>query len=409
MTLALLAGILIGGLTYSWLSQHRVPEEAAGEELHEEHARGVVTIGGNAQRTAGIEIGEAALRPVHATLTVTGVVAPDLNRVAQVRPLAQGVVKTVHVQLGQRVAPGDPLIDYDNADLGLAIGEFLSARAELERSQTNLEVKRQILARSAEMLEVGALAGTTYDIREAEYKDARARVRSAQAAVSKVEEQLHRFGLGEEDITELGAGESSEYHRTASHSVLRAPHAGIVTAYNVAAGELVSPAGILMTITGISTVWVLADVYEKDLASVRVGQSVEIRVASYPGEIFHGEITYIADVIDPATRTAKVRCVVANPGYRLKLEMFANVAIPTGRRIEVLAVPAEAIQILNGQKAVFVPTTDTEFRLQAVQTGEESDGWTEVRAGVTAGDPVVAAGSFYLKTAFLRDLIGEGH
>lgn len=408
MVLVLIAGMAIGALIHSWFSDGTQSTEIAEEESHEEHTVGdFVEIGDEAQKTAGILVGEATLRPIVTDLSVTGVVAPDLNRVAHMRPLARGLVEQVHVRLGDRVVANDPLVEYDNVELGLAIGEFLSAKAELERSQTDLEVKRQILARSEEMLKVGALAGTTYDIREAEYKDAQARVKSSRASVAKVEEQLHRFGLDDDEIENLSDSASSEYHRTASHSILRASFPGIVTSYNVAVGELVDPSDELMTITGISTVWVLADVYEKDLASVRVGQSVRIRVASYPGEEFKGEITYISDVIDPVTRTAKVRCVVANPAHRLKLEMFATIEIPTDRRSEALVIPAKAVQTLDGRKTVFVQQSETEFRKQVIQLGAESGEWVEVTAGVSAGDRIVSDGSFYLKSAFLRELIGE--
>ena len=410
--LALVTGMLIGGLLYSWWSERALRNASAGAQRvgeREEHDEEIVHIGVEAQKTAGIETGPAALRSLGEALAVTGVVSPDLNRVAKIRPLARGLVDEVHVRLGDRVKKGQSLVSYDNAELGVVIGEFLRAGAELERSETDLAVKRQILARSGEMLKVGALAKTAYDIRDAEYKDAQAKVKSAQAVVSEFDEQLHRFGLESGDIQKLRDADPSDYHRTASHSVLRAPFSGVVTSFNVAEGESVNPSDELLTIISISTVWVLADVYEKDLAHVRENQDVRIRVATYPGEVFHGRITYIADAIDPATRAAKVRCVVANPSHRLKLEMFATVDIPTGNREGVLAVPAEAVQTLDGQETVFVPESETGFRKQRVDLGPHSGGWVEVLDGLAAGDMVVTAGSFYLKTAFLRELMGEGH
>jgi membrane fusion protein, heavy metal efflux system len=407
--LGLIAGMVIGGLVYSWWSNRPPEPAAAAADPHGQHAApNMVVISEEAQRTAGIRAREVALRSLDTVLGVTGVVASDLNRVAHLRPLARGLVERVLVRFGDRVAAGDALIGYDNVELGLAIGEFLRTQAELERTQTDLEVKRQILARSEQMLKVGAVARTTHDIRAAELKDSEAKVRSARAAVSIIEEQLHRFGLDDPEIHGLTGDDNSEYHRTASYSVLRAPLAGIITGYNVAEGELVNPTDQLLTITDISSVWVLADVYEKDLASVRVDQPVRIRVASYPGEVFHANITYIGDVIDPTTRTVKVRCVVANPSHRLKLDMFATVDIPTSQRSDIPAIPAESLQTVDGRETVFVLESDTEFRQQVVRTGAESDGWIEVLEGVEAGDRIVTGGSFYLKSAFLRELIG-GH
>ena len=98
---------------------------------------------------------------------------------------------------------GDPLVEYDNIELGLAIGEYLSAQAELQRSLTDLEVKKTILERGKEMLKVGAIARTTYDLREAEYKDAEAKTAGTRATVDKIEEQIHRFGWTDQDLANL--------------------------------------------------------------------------------------------------------------------------------------------------------------------------------------------------------------
>ncbi len=410
----LAAGMALGALYHAWFGAggrvDAVRESA--EESHDEHEEGeegVVRIPLEAQRTGGLKTVQAAIRPIETSLQVTGAVEADQTRIAHIRPLARGVVEEVFVQLGDRVRQGDPLISYDNIELGMAIGEYLSAGADLRSTQTTLDVKKTILARSREMLEVGAIARTTHDIREAEFRDAGAQVDSAEARVAKFEEQLHRFGLTDEDLRELNQKEHAGYHRTASHSVLRAPSSGIVTAYDVAVGETVDPSSELLTVTDISTVWVLADVYEDNLSAVRKGKEVRIRIGAYPEEIFRGRITYISDVVERETRTARVRCVVRNPRARLKLDMFATVEIPTGQTVEALAVPVEAIQRINDQAVVFVKRSDLEFEQREVVTGLEAGGWIEIQQGVDSGDSVITQGSFYAKTAALRELIGDEH
>ncbi len=407
----LLAGMGLGAFIYSSLSQPARSAAVEPEEHAEEHGAGdgLVVLPEPLQESGNIRIEEAALREMQTVLSVTGVVGPDQTRVAHIRPLARGVVGKVHVRLGDRVKAGDPLVEYDNIELGMLIGEYLSAVAELDRALTDLEVKRTILARSEAMLKVGATARTTHDIRAAEYRDAEARVAAARAVVAKIEEQIHRFGVTDEELAQLRKQDRDAIHRTRSHNILRAPFDGIVTYYDVAEGEVVATTDRLLTITDISTVWVLADVYEQDLGYVSVGKTVTVRVASYPNETFRGRITYISDVIEPSTRTAKVRCVVANPGYRLKLEMFATVDIPTGLRRNVLAVPASAIQLVDDRPVVFVQVSPTEFRKQEIETGAEAGGWVEVLSGLKPGDRVAVQGSFYLKTALLRELIGEEH
>ena len=126
-----------------------------------------------------------------------------------------------------------------------------------------------------------------------------------------------------------------------------------------------------------------------------------------PGRCSKGRITYVADAIDPKSRTAKVRCLVQNDSGLLKLEMFATVEIPVEQTSPVLAVPDSSIQQIEGQSVVFVRNSETEFQKREVRTGIESQGYTEIRSGLKPGESVVSQGSFVLKTAFLRHLIGE--
>jgi cobalt-zinc-cadmium efflux system membrane fusion protein len=176
---------------------------------------------------------------------------------------------------------------------------------------------------------------------------------------------------------------------------------------HAAIGEVVEPSAEFFAITDLSSLWVLADVFEKDLAHIKTGKAVQVRVASYPGKVFPGRITYVADAIDPKTRTAKVRCLVQNEGSLLKLEMFATIDIPLDPTQPTLAVPDSAIQQIEGKSVIFVRTSEKEFRKCEVQTGLASGGYTEIRAGLKPGEPVVTQGSFVVKAAFLRNLIGE--
>ena len=230
---------------------------------------------------------------------------------------------------------------------------------------------------------------------------------SQRARVSKVEEQIHRFGLSDPDLATLTPEEGQSGHRVASHNVLRAPISGVITKYDVAKGEVVQPDQELFTIANLSSVWVLADVYERDLDKVQPGTDVNVRVDTYPDRIFRGKLTYISDLIDPKTRTAKVRCVVANPDSALKLDMFARISIPTSDRRSAIIVPAAAVQQVAGQSVVFVRQSPTQFVRRDVRVGGSAGDRIEILSGLRAGEPIVGAGSFYLKTALLRGQIGE--
>jgi cobalt-zinc-cadmium efflux system membrane fusion protein len=364
-----------------------------------------VEISPESQKEVGIAVESADFRNLQDTLSATGTISEVPGQVAHIRPLARGVIERSYVRLGDRVSAGDPLVEYDNIELGLAIGDYLGAQAELQRSLTDLEVKKTILERGKEMLSVGAIARTAYDLREAEYRDAEARTAGARATVAKIEEQIYRFGWTDQDLKSLPAKQGSGH--SISHSVLKAPFSGIITNYHASIGEVVEPSTELVTITDMSSLWVLADVFEKDLSNIQTGKAVQVRVASYPGRVFQGRITYVADIIDPKTRTAKVRCVAENKAGLLKLEMFAAIEIPVDRASSVLAVPDSSIQQIEGKPVVFVRKSENEFEKRHVQTGITGGGYTEIRSGLKAGELVASQGSFVVKTAFLRDLIGE--
>jgi cobalt-zinc-cadmium efflux system membrane fusion protein len=413
LLITLAVGIALGAFLYSRFGGRAVsPNSSNAAALESDQAAkaeassDVLRISPGAQKDVGIAVESAAVRSLRRSLSATGIVSEDPSRVAHIRPLARGLIEKIYARLGDRVSAGAPLIEYDNIELGLAIGEYLSAQAELQRSLTDLDVRTKILNRSREMLRAGAVAQTTHDLREAEVRDAEAKVAGARAAVAKVEEQIHRFGWTDQDLASLKSAQPSFEH-TATHTMLKAPFSGVVTSHHAVESEVVEPGAELLAITDMSSLWVLADVYEKDLALIRTGQPVEVRVASYPKEMFRGRITHVADVIDPKTRTAKVRCLVRNESGLLKLEMFASVEIPVEQTIPVLAVPSSSIQQIEGRPVVFVRNSETEFQKREVQTGVESQGYTEIRSGIKAGDPVVSQGSFVLKAAFLRHLIGE--
>ena len=409
LAVVLAAGIIIGFL---FRGSGDAPSGATTETdtAHAEELRpGTVEVPEAAQRNAGLKTAKVERRQLPATIESTGAVAADESRVGHIRPLARGVVETINARLGDRVAQGQALVTYDNIELGELVGEYLSEAATLRQTEANLEVSRQALDRSEELIKLEAVAQQTLELRRAEFKNAESAVASQRARVSKVEEQLHRFGLSEAEVNRLSPQEGGSSHRTASHSVLRAPFAGVVTKFDVATGAVVDPEHELMTVSDVSTVWVLADVYEKDLAKIKVDSDVMIRVDAYPDRTFRGRLTYVSDVIDPQTRTAKVRCVVDNRDGALKLDMFAKVSILTLDSQEGIVVPTEAVQQIDGIPVVFVRASPVRFVRRNVEVGVTAGGLVQIKSGIKLGEEIATAGSFYLKTAALRDRIGEEH
>ena len=405
---ALVIGMLAGAAGLTWLRTSAQPAPSELQEAKKSAAKhGIVEMSEEAQKNGGMATAPTSLVVLPTTIDLTGTVTPDDSRVAHIRPLARGLIEDVPVRLGDRVVKNQPLAVYDNIELGETIGEYLAVRAALRQAETDRDVKRAALERGEALLQTEAIARQTLEQRRAEFNNADAGVASVKARVSKVEEQIHRFGLSDADLAALRPDEEATPHRVVSHNVLRAPFDGVITKYDVAPGELVEPERELFTITNISTVWVLADLYERDLAKVQANTDATVRVESYPNREFSGRLTYVSDLIDPKTRTAKVRCVVPNPDGLLKLDMFAKITIPTRDRRQVLTVPIDAVQQVDGQSVVFVRRSPTAFERRDVTVGAIAGDRIEVSGSIGEGDAVVGKGSFYLKTALLREQIAE--
>ena len=404
-----ITAVLTGTIAWLVLGRDAPREEAAKEEHADDLPPGVVAVPAAAQKNAGMATTTVATRRLPTTIEVTGKVTADEARSAHVRPLARGVIERVWVRLGERVKKGQPLATYDNIELGELVGEYLSARAVLRQAEADRDVKRRMVERGRELVKIEAIARQTLDLREAELKSAEAAVARDQSIVSRFEEQIHRFGLSDADLTKLSPGDGESPHRSASHAILRAPFDGVVTKYDVAQGEVAETDRELFTITDLSVVWVLADVYEKNFTDVKTGTDATVRVEAYPDRTFSGRITYLSDLIDPQTRSAKARVVVTNADASLKLDMFARIVIPTAAQRDVLVVPIAAVQTVENQSVVFVKEGAERFLRKNVELGTTAGDVVEVRSGLTAGSTIVSAGSFYLKTALLRELIGDEH
>lgn len=403
---AFLCGMAAGALLLG-LASHRSPVESAERQADDSGQQSnLIRMEIEAQRNIGLRLDRAQMRALERTIQATGVVGPNESRLAHVRPLSRGRIEKVVVRLGDRVRAGQTLLVYDNVELGEVTGQFTAGMAALGKARAEAEVARRSLDRAKALVDVGALAKAEFDRRSAEYKNALASIESQAADLAKTEEKLHRFGLSEEDILALNPREGAGSHREASHSRMIAPFAGVIIRYNAAEGETFGPDDEVFAIADLSTAWVLADVYEKDIASIRSGPQARIVIDSYPGEVFLGRITYVSDFLDPKTRTARVRCEVPNESGKLRLDMFATAELPAAEGRQALMVPSEAVQQVDGRAVMFVRASEADFEPRNVTLGKLSDGWVEVTAGVREGEIVAAHGSFYLKSTMLRSQIG---
>jgi membrane fusion protein, heavy metal efflux system len=395
-----LVGIIVVVLVY------RQPSSPAGKNEPVAQSNRI-EISEEAQQKSGIELAEAQERTLADQVVLTGVVAPDEARVAHIVPLAQGVVERIFVKLGDRIEKGESLVALDIVEMGELAAERLRIAAQFQTAKAKLNVAQRSLDRAENLLKVEAISKREYDERLARRDEAQAEVASRTAELLQVDQKLRRFGLKNETIRNLK--DSPENAGSAlSRNMVRAPFAGIITKFNVAPGELVSSDKEMFTLVDPSSVWVVADVYEKDIGRLATGATCEVAVSSYPNQKFKGIVADISDFLDPQTRTAKLRCVVPNRDRRLKLEMFANVTIPSKVSRTVLAIPSAAVQQVENEKAVFVQTNATQFEKRDVEIGAAFGQWVEVKSGVRKGEKLAAKGAFYVKSVFLKEqLSGE--
>lgn len=226
----------------------------------------------------------------------------------------------------------------------------------------------------------------------------------AKAEQEAAEKGLHAIGLTREDVenSELG-------HENEALLPLRAPISGTIVERNVTIGQRVEASSDVFHIIDLSELWVDADVYEKDIAHVKIGDIMEIRVPAYPNEIFKGKVIFISDMLDERTRTFKVRAAVKNPQRKLKPEMFADARILVSEKEKVLAVPKEAVQFDGYNDFVYLVEGEGMFVPRTIKTGRENEHFVEILSGLSPGDRIVGKGAFLVKSEAEKESFGEGH
>ena len=306
-----------------------------------------------------------AARQMPTTLTANGSVAPDVNRTIHVTSLGGGRVVDLKVKLGDTVKKGQTLLVISSPDLA-------SAFAEYQRAQADERVAKKALDRMQLLFDRGAVAEKDLQVTQGTEDKAQVDVQTA-----------------EQRVRVLGGDPA---HPT-SLIELRAPVPGAIVEQNVAGFEGVKSidnSPNLFTIADLSQVWVVSDVFENGLGDVHFGDSAEIQLNALPGRVFKGTVADISRVLDPNTRTAKVRIVLGNSDGALRPGMFAVASFRSRRLRPSLVVPSTAVMRLHDKDWIFRREGSNRFRRVEVQaTGVTSDGMQEIQDGVKPDDQVV--------------------
>jgi cobalt-zinc-cadmium efflux system membrane fusion protein len=298
-------------------------------------------------------------------LRATGTVTPDISRNVPVISVATGRVVEIAARLGDTVKKGQLLLRVQSADVSRAFYDYQKAVADEQLTRTQLERAQLLYDKGAFSLN---------DLQVAEDTDAKAKV-----DVKTAGEKLRVLG-------------STNLDQPSGIVEIRAPVSGVITDQQVtnAAGVAGLGSPNPFTISDLTYVWILCDVYENDLASVHLGQNADIRLNAYPDKTFTGVISNVGLILDPNIRTAKVRLEVRNPGL-MRPGMFVTATFHGQTRERRAAVPATAILHLHDRDWVYVPTKDRKFRRTEVTGGDMLPGnMQEIVSGLAPGDQVVA-------------------
>ena len=339
-------------------------------------------------KAAGLKIATIGERPASeaAGQMATGVVQVNAYKETPVVSLVGGIVRSVKVELGQSVKRGQTVANIFSNDLADAQSRYLTALAVLD------EHHRHHL-RTIKLVEIGAASRQELETATSQYRE-------AESNVANLRQKLLLLGMSGQRIDGL-----ISTSQISSEVAVIAPASGTLTSRTVNSGEVIEANKELMRVTDLSAVWVVGQVYEKDLATIRVGSGANIASDAYPDRVFRGRVSYVDPKIDPATRTAQVRIELANPGQALKIGMFVNVtfaALGAAERTTPV-VPKDAVQNIASQQFVFVATDKpNEFLMRPVRLGSESNGFYPVLEGLNAGDRIVTEGSFLLRAEWLK-------
>ena len=325
---------------------------------------------------AQIAVEELSAHPVDDVIHATGTVEFNADRMARILSPVSGQVQSLRLNVGDTVRPGETLFVLSSRDVAAAVADHLAAQKDVELSEKTFAMTRDLFDHQA---------ASRISLQQSENDLAKARARVAQS-----EEVLRVLGFDDAAVRNSAV--------VPSRMPIRAPIGGTVTERSITNGQFVgSDSTALMTIADLSSVWVQADIFERDIHSIAAGQKVDVTTAAYPEDHFSAQVARIGTVVDPQTRTAKMRFVVANPGLRLKPGMFTEAIVQLHQSVAALTAPAKAIFVEDGKSYAYVQADGSRFSRREVFTVPGNGNRVRVTSGLSAGERVVTDGVLLLR------------
>ena len=329
---------------------------------------------------ARVETAVVEFSASHQALTLSGKVAYGEDRYSRISSPLQGRVVEVRVHLGDRVKAGDVLLVVDSPDIAQAYSEYVKEDSDLQYATRAYELAKDLYENKAMPLK---------DLKQAENELVKAR-----AEFRRAKERLLSLRVPAEELTK-----PLDKQKITSRFEMKSALTGVVVERAVTPGQSVGgdPAQVLFTVADLDMLQVLADLYERDLALVREGQFARVSVEAYPGVDFPATLAAIGDVVDPATRTIKVRAWVNNEAHKLKPEMFARLLLDVGDASQFIVVPREAVLETDGKQFVYVVEDQNRYVKREVKVSNISPDQVRVLEGLVRGQRIVTKGAVLIK------------
>jgi membrane fusion protein, heavy metal efflux system len=345
-----------------------------------------IVLGPEAVARAGIKTAPVTVGSTSMEVVVPGSVAANSYREVKVTPVAAGVVTKVNVELGASVRRGHPLATIFSTDLADAQTRYLSMAAMLEADHKKLERTQALAA-------IGAAS-------RQELEEVTAVHAGHETEVEAARQRLLLLGLTPDQVQVLTGP-----RQVVSSVTVPSPIDGIVTGRSANLGQVIGMGQELFSITDLSEIWAVGELYEQDFRAVGMDSEAVITTPAYPGTTLRGRVTYIDPRVDPQSRTAKIRVALGNAEGRLRLGMYVNMAFRTQGADRVVLVPKAAVQALGDRQVVFVVPKDEEgkFIQRTVRLGAPVGESYAVVSGLRPGDSVVTEGSFLLRAESTRN------
>lgn len=340
-----------------------------GEDDAESSSSNQIKISTEKVQKLGVRAEAASLRKLDKVVRAAGRIEPDERRTFTIAPKFEGFVERLHVSVtGQPVGKGQPLFEVYSPELVSAQREYAIAAQGVQSLKGG---SPEAQAGMKQLAESSLLRLKNWDISEGQIK------------------ALAKSGSARRTMTYLS------------------PVNGIVTEKKAIQGMRFMPGEMLYQVADLSSVWVIADVFEQDIGLVKPGVKAKVKINAYPDKVFEGKISYVYPTLKADTRTVQVRIELPNPGLLLKPAMYAQVELPVGANKEVLAIPDSAVIDSGTRRIVLVQLKEGRFEPREIKTGARSDNYVEVLEGLKEGEPVVVAANFLIDAeSNLKSVIG---